>query len=272
MSRRNYFTKEEFDQIKKLVAKKVLASKSEQKTIRDQIRKIGFHFSDYSSKKGYTVADLNELVKLGYIKIEGELGRGHLKTQQVPRSKSVNKAKTVGTTALNLAQLDFVEFQSLASKSLDETGFYFIRLKKSVKLPTRYQIRLDEREHNVIYIGKAEGQSLRSRLDQEVFHKRPGTFFRSIGAVLGFTPIPGHLIGNSNQNNYKFSADDTKAISDWLLKNTEFALITKVKDFQLEKSLIDKFSPLLNGTHNSKCLQELRKDRELCRKIARGVE
>jgi hypoxanthine-DNA glycosylase len=71
MSRKNTFTATEIDEIKRLINKKVVASKDEQKRIRDRIRDIGFYFSDYSSKKGYTVADLDELIRNGAIKVVG---------------------------------------------------------------------------------------------------------------------------------------------------------------------------------------------------------
>ena len=49
-------------------------------------------------------------------------------------------------------------------------------------------------EHNIIYIGIAS-QSLRKRLNQELRAKGHGTFFRSIGAVLGYSPREGFFSG-----------------------------------------------------------------------------
>ncbi len=51
MKGKNSFTTEEIKWIKQLIDKKAVASKSEQKVIRDKIRDIGFYFSNYSSKK-----------------------------------------------------------------------------------------------------------------------------------------------------------------------------------------------------------------------------
>jgi hypothetical protein len=67
--RKTTFTESEYTELKRLISKKVLADRSEQKKIRDKIRKIGFHYSDFSSKKGYTVSDLEELVRNKQIKI-----------------------------------------------------------------------------------------------------------------------------------------------------------------------------------------------------------
>ncbi|RYU90359.1 DNA-deoxyinosine glycosylase [Mucilaginibacter terrigena] len=72
MDRKTSFTMAEIEAIKKLVNEKVIATSNKQKAIRDKIRKIGFHFSDFSSKKGYTIKDFEELISSGAIKILGE--------------------------------------------------------------------------------------------------------------------------------------------------------------------------------------------------------
>ena len=59
----------------------------------------------------------------------------------------------------------------------NETGFYSIRLSPNSTLPERYQSILLKRPHNLIYIGKAEGQSLFERLQQELRATGPGNFF-----------------------------------------------------------------------------------------------
>ncbi len=73
MKGRDTFTISQIEAIKRLISKKVLASEEEQKRIRDEIREIfKFYFSDFSSKKGYTVTDLDDLILLGRIKIVDE--------------------------------------------------------------------------------------------------------------------------------------------------------------------------------------------------------
>ncbi|WP_367183287.1 GIY-YIG nuclease family protein [Christiangramia sp.] len=111
---------------------------------------------------------------------------------------------------------------------------------------------------------------MKQRLDQEVYYKKPGTFFRSIGTVLQFTPIPGHLKNKANQKNYKFSTTDTEKITNWLLENTEFTIFPLTDNFIIEKDLIERYCPLLNHTYNPLKLEELQWDREKCRSIARG--
>ncbi len=69
MKRKRKFTKDEANKIRQLIKRKVVASNNEQKVIRNEIREIGFHYSDFSSKKGYTVEDFEELIASGLIKI-----------------------------------------------------------------------------------------------------------------------------------------------------------------------------------------------------------
>lgn len=51
MKGQNTFTSSQILTIKKLIAEKVISTPDKQKGIRGKIRKIGFHYSDFSSKK-----------------------------------------------------------------------------------------------------------------------------------------------------------------------------------------------------------------------------
>ncbi len=60
----------EAKRIEELIALKVEAKTNEQKSIRNEIRHIGFYYSDFSSKKdGYTLADFENLIISGQITI-----------------------------------------------------------------------------------------------------------------------------------------------------------------------------------------------------------
>jgi hypoxanthine-DNA glycosylase len=73
MDRKKSFNKTEVEQIKKLIAEKLRATPDKQKGIRAKIRKIGFHISDFSSKKGeYTVAYFEAIIRSGAVKVIGE--------------------------------------------------------------------------------------------------------------------------------------------------------------------------------------------------------
>ncbi len=151
----------------------------------------------------------------------------------------------------------------------DEKGLYCIRLADGSSLPEKYQLELDSRNSKIIYIGKAEKKSLRVRfLRQELRAKGHGTFFRSVGAMLGFTPPPGSLKDKRNKNNYKFSKSDESKIIDWMNINLEASWIEFDDLFIIEKYLIEMHRPLLNLESNPLKFQTLIDDKEMCRKIA----
>ena len=147
-------------------------------------------------------------------------------------------------------------------------GLYCIKLKKGASLPAKYG---KVRDDGIIYIGK--GDSLRERLwEEELNHRRPATFFRGIGAVLDYWPPKGSLIGKSNQNNYKFSPEDTDAIKEWMRKSllVNWVTLEPTKIRETEKILIFKYQPLMNTTHNPNPSTELAAARKRCREYAQG--
>ena len=151
----------------------------------------------------------------------------------------------------------------------DDKGLYCIRLKQGSVLPSEYQRELEKRKSRLIYIGKAEKNTLQKRmLHQELRGRGHGTFFRSVGTMLGCLPPRGSLKDKSNQRNYKFSRDDQEQIVNWMNENLEVSWVKFDGPFLFEKYLIQDHSPLLNIDHNSRCLEILKADRERCRQFA----
>ena len=263
------FTTVEIQEIIDLIEQKIVASKNEQRNIRNKIRSLGFYFSDFSKKKGYTVDDFNELIQAGEIVVLDDKNFAELKinsniNRYNEKEIDISKKLTNNNNFKCISQLD--------NEILNKKGFYCIRLKEKSKLPNRYQSILEVRKYKFIYIGKAE-KTLRQRLGQELEHKSAGTFFRSIGCVLGYSPIKGHLIGKANQNNFKFLKEDTSKIIIWLKENVEVSIVEYEGEFDTkENELIKEYAPLLNIDKNPSKLQELIDDRKKCRNIAIGIE
>lgn len=163
----------------------------------------------------------------------------------------------------------FISISQTSTKIPDEPGVYAIRLANPRNLTDSFRKILFERPHKIIYIGIAT-KSLRRRLDQELWAKGHGTFFRTLGAVLGYTPPKGSLVGKSNQNNYKFSPKNEIEIIKWIEKNLIINWIELSENInKVEEGLIEKYYPLLNTTGNPLALQELRSLRQTCIEIAR---
>jgi hypothetical protein len=107
-------------------------------------------------------------------------------------------------------------------------------------------------------------------LRNELRGRGHGTFFRSIGAVLGFRPPAGSLADKTNKQNYSFAKPDRDAIVEWINANLEVSWIQlPVPELRaVEKALIFKHSPLLNLDGNPLALTRLDELRVLCRQIA----
>jgi len=146
-------------------------------------------------------------------------------------------------------------------------GYYAIWVKHPSALPHQYFSV--QQTPTLLYVGITT-RSLRKRLfEQDLRHKNSATFFRSLGAVLGFRPPPGSLLGKSNKSNYKFSNADTSAIIEWINTNigVRFA-VDNSPDKKFERYAISNLKPPFNGTHNPQPLPCLKMLREQCKKIA----
>lgn len=64
MKGKKTFRKKEAAEIKKLIRQKLVADTDTQKRLRTRIRALGFYITDFSKKKGYTVADFEKLTRI----------------------------------------------------------------------------------------------------------------------------------------------------------------------------------------------------------------
>ena len=182
-------------------------------------------------------------------------------------TKSVASAaapvKGLAAAEKRLIQGDFVSVGALFGEMVpDVPGLYCIKLRKGAKLPAKYG---KVREDGIIYIGQAS-TSLRQRFwKQELNHIGAATFFRSIGAMLGYLPPKGSLAGKRTTN-YKFSPEDTEAIRKWmqhsLLVNCIVVEALALDD--IEETMIRKYTPLVNIAKNPAASEALKAAREDC--------
>lgn len=152
----------------------------------------------------------------------------------------------------------------------DQFGLYAIRLHQGAAIPSPFGDIARERGSNLIYLGEATGQTLKKRfLGNELRGQGHGTFFRSLGAVLGYRPAVGSLVGKANQHNYRFSPADTAAIVEWINANVEVSWVAFDEGVHVaEVALIRAHRPLLNLRDNPAALPQLSELRALCCSIA----
>ena len=199
------------------------------------------------------------------------------KTVAIKVDRPTQKVKDIPVSKVQSAQLEKVlmnekNFKSAASVDKIVTpnpGLYCIRITDHNKLPKPFNTLLKDREHNIIYIGIAT-ESLHKRfLNQELRAKGHGTFFRSIGAALGFKPPKGSLLLKKNKRNYKFSKTDEQKIIKWINDNLVVNWVEFSGDLDtIENDLINKHRPLINLSKNPSVLKELLDLRKKCVQIA----
>ena len=151
-------------------------------------------------------------------------------------------------------------------------GIYCIRIKNIEALPKPFSSELRKRGHNLIYIGIASQSINRRMLNQELRANGHGTFFRSIGAVLGYRPPLNSLADKKNKRNYKFSPSDETNIVQWINKNLLVNWVEENSDInKTETALILKYMPLLNIAKNPYAINELSLLRKECVDIANRI-
>lgn len=223
---------------------------------------------------------LRDILRAGYIAHAYQLSNGRWFIPHSSRKyeKNVSIQKPVQTPISQISEEQLMNSSNFRSvKQLnnsdvpDSSGVYVIKIKNIDKLPPTFSKVLKERKHKILYIGISTN-SLRRRLwGNELHAKGHGTFFRSLGAVLGYLPETGSLSGYRSKRNYKFSAQDSAEIIRWIEDNLEINFITHCDNLeQIESVLITNYLPLLNLYKNSIVLSELVKLRRRCEAVANG--
>jgi hypothetical protein len=194
---------------------------------------------------------------------------------RIEKRKQVIKGAQVSTIDNSLFHKVLMNEKSFKSAgSIDNliphnSGLYCIRISDINKLPNPFNTFMADRQHNIIYIGIAKKSLSRRLLNQELRAKGHGTFFRSIGAMLGHRPPKGSLINKGKTRNYKFSSADEQKIIKWINDNLQVNWIAFSGDFEtLEMELISKYRPLINLAKNPSALKDLADLRKICLKIA----
>lgn len=174
---------------------------------------------------------------------------------------------------IETALLDPTRFQSARDVDTQvppDFGLYAIRVRDIAVVPEPYRSVVEARRSNLLYLGEATKRTLQHRfLGNELRGRGHGTFFRSLGAVLGYRPPAGSLEGKANQRNYRFAPSDSAAVVEWINANLEVSWVVLDKDIHTnEVALIQRHTPLLNLRDNPRALSELSALRTLCCDIA----
>jgi hypothetical protein len=148
-------------------------------------------------------------------------------------------------------------------------GMYAIFVDAARSLAEPYAQTLESRETCLLYIGIATKSLSKRLVAQDLNHRSPSSFFRSLGAVLGYRPPEGSLLKKKNHRNFQFSGDDTDKIREWIKSRLFVSWVCGSDGLtKAEVSAINHWCPLLNIMHNPSRLSSLLQLRHDCCAIA----
>lgn len=164
---------------------------------------------------------------------------------------------------------NFKKVSDIKNEIPEEPGIYCIKIIDNQSLPFPFNEIVIKNNQNYLYIGIANRNLKKRLLRNELRGEGHGTFFRSLGAILGFKPPKGSLVGKVNSYNYKFSSEDQGLIVSWIDNNLLVNWIELKEGLkQTEALLIETIKPLLNISHNKFVNEEFSKLRSECINIA----
>ena len=161
---------------------------------------------------------------------------------------------------------------SIKSEVPVSPGIYSIRAD-GPNIPSIIREELHFRKSNLLYVGVATISLKKRLLDQELGAKGHGTFFRSIGSVLGYKPEKGSFRSKKNKRNFIFKRKDISEIINWINYNLIINFVEYDGDDlkNVETEIIKKYSPLFNISKTPNKFYYLVKLRENCIKIANSI-
>lgn len=241
------------------------------KPLRDLLRKGLLPHAFQLGGKGSSWLIPNSDTRLSKTVPANSVATKIVKPSQQIKAKQVLSADISQLEKMLMHNKSFKSAGSIDSLVPHNSGLYCICISDINKLPKPFNKILADRQHNIIYIGIATESLNRRFLNQELRAKGHGTFFRSIGAVLGHRPPKGSLTTKANKRNYKFSKTDEQKIIKWINDNLHVNWVNFTGDFKtVETELINKHRPLINLAKNPSALKELTDLRRLCVQIANG--
>lgn len=214
---------------------------------------------------------INIMYEAASTKVAGSMPRPTTKSKPLPTTFAPPTPEFIDAKDAEKLLINgkFMAVNAMNESSVpDVPGLYCIKLRKGVVLPAKFG---KVREDGIIYIGQASSSLNQRFWRQELNHHGAATFFRSIGAILGYLPPKGSLAGKST-NNFKFGLEDTEAIRKWMRLSLLVNWIpfgTENMD-AMEINLITKYRPLVNIKHNPSASEALEAARKACLEYAQN--
>ncbi|MBK8946448.1 MAG: hypothetical protein IPM32_14425 [Ignavibacteriae bacterium] len=273
MKGKNIFTKSEIAELRSLIQKRIRANRSEQKSIRNKMRTIGFYGKDDFNVIDMQPIDFENLILSGRIKIlNGSITKEtKFKSEDIIPFKKIKTISEKNSSEIDLKK--FIRFNPLLDSDKiipNAPGNYIICLNTNSYLP-EIGLTCETNTFNklvVIYTGIAS-RSLRTRDFRQHFcgnNAGRSTLRKSIGAMFKYKQVPRDKDPNNGKT--KFSESDEVKLSEWMKKNLTLFYQQNDCPDSYEEFLIAKLNPPLNLDKNKTTVnQTFRKELSRLRNI-----
>jgi hypothetical protein len=255
MRGRSTFTPSEIDAICRLLREKVRADRGRQKTLRNQLRSLGFYISDFASDQaGFAEGDLDQLIASGTIGVEAaeaETRRHMASAAARPRADSATTVATAIDGELDAQVRDALAALSRASahpiaeiadRVPRRAGLYAIHAGADVWTEVGLGEAPDDRP---LYVGKAESSLISRDLDTHFSSGRTGssTVRRSLAALLrdplGLDAQPRNPAKPERPANYGLGPENEEKLTNWMRERLALVVWPKPDRCTISLSLIE---------------------------------
>jgi hypothetical protein len=258
MKGKKTFSTSEIKALRELIIQRVKADRSQQKSIRAKMRRIGFYGQDDFGITDMQPEDLDNLIKAGRITvIGGTYGAVKNEIPSIKKAFSTIPVKIANTSV----KMDFIKFDPETGKETnipDHPGNYIVCLRPGAMMPDvgiKFK-NIDYKGLQVIYTGIA-GTSLRKRDYRQHFtgnNAGSSTLRKSLGSLFGFKKIPRDKAPGSRKT--KFNETDEIKLSKWMKENLILYFAVNDDPDSNERGLINLYNPPLNISKNKNTINK----------------
>ena len=261
---RHSFTRSEIEQIKALLHEVRRSDRGRQKTLRAQIRRIGFYISDYATDQaGFTASDVDRLIARGAIGIEDGPTPANTST---PASSGPGLQPAGDASASYRDATPHVE-DALASLSPRRARPLSDQVSHVPARPGLYAIYGndvwdelglgDPPDDRPLYVGKAEDSLATRDIKTHFGDGRTGqstvrrSFAALLAAALNLHGMPRNPANPGHYSNYGLSPDDDRKLTAWMKDNLCLAVWAAPPGLdtpliEIERAVLSRLLPPLN--------------------------
>lgn len=158
MKSRTEFSQEQITTIKTLISNLKNSNSEEQKKIRRKIRELEFYISDFkstSNNENYTVAEFNNLIKNGIIKVIGkstyDFNKVQTKSRKQADQNTISKHNSTVNNAIKSSDIDSPRYDFNTKSKANKQKILKDICAKHFSTHTHERLSLDELKASVYY-------------------------------------------------------------------------------------------------------------------------